>query len=180
MRESQKWGIGSLLLFVLLGPVYAAQTTVEVHALNSDPKTKGIGESLGTIEFTDSDKGLVIQPKLKGLPPGPHGFHIHVNDSCEGEEKEGKWEAGAKAGGHLDPAHTDKHLGPYKSGHHGDLPVLNVDKNGEANEKIVAPHLTVLDLHKHSVMIHEGGDNYSDQPKPLGGGGPRIACGVFS
>jgi putative ABC transport system substrate-binding protein len=26
--------------------------------------------------------------------------------------------------------------------------------------------------------IHAGGDNYSDQPAPLGGGGARIACGV--
>ena len=24
-----------------------------------------------------------------------------------------------------------------------------------------------------------GGDNYADQPQPLGGGGGRIACGVF-
>ena len=28
-------------------------------------------------------------------------------------------------------------------------------------------------------MIHAGGDNYSDLPKPLGGGGDRIACGVI-
>jgi Cu-Zn family superoxide dismutase len=28
-------------------------------------------------------------------------------------------------------------------------------------------------------MIHEGGDNYSDEPAPLGGGGARIACGVI-
>jgi Cu-Zn family superoxide dismutase len=28
-------------------------------------------------------------------------------------------------------------------------------------------------------MIHAGGDNYADQPKPLGGGGERIACGVI-
>lgn len=27
-------------------------------------------------------------------------------------------------------------------------------------------------------MVHEGGDNYSDDPKPLGGGGARVACGV--
>jgi Cu-Zn family superoxide dismutase len=27
-------------------------------------------------------------------------------------------------------------------------------------------------------MIHAGGDNYSDEPEPLGGGGARIACGV--
>jgi Cu/Zn superoxide dismutase len=31
----------------------------------------------------------------------------------------------------------------------------------------------------HSVaLIHAGGDNYSDQPAPLGGGGVRLACGV--
>jgi superoxide dismutase, Cu-Zn family len=28
-------------------------------------------------------------------------------------------------------------------------------------------------------MIHAGGDNYADQPQPLGGGGARIACGVI-
>lgn len=170
----------STILFMILGPAYAAQISVEVYALNNDPKVKGIGESLGTIEFVDSDKGLVIQPSLKGLPPGPHGFHVHENDSCEGEEKGGKWEPGARAGEHFDPAHTDKHLGPNGKGHHGDLPVLVADKSGNANEELVAPHLTVLDLHKHSVVIHEGGDNYSDQPELLGGGGARIACGAFS
>ena len=29
------------------------------------------------------------------------------------------------------------------------------------------------------TMIHAGGDNYSDEPQPLGGGGGRIACGVI-
>jgi len=29
-------------------------------------------------------------------------------------------------------------------------------------------------------MIHAGGDNYSDSPAPLGGGGARIACGVLA
>ncbi|MBV8452160.1 MAG: superoxide dismutase, partial [Deltaproteobacteria bacterium] len=26
---------------------------------------------------------------------------------------------------------------------------------------------------------HAGGDNYSDTPLPLGGGGARLACGVI-
>jgi Cu-Zn family superoxide dismutase len=30
-----------------------------------------------------------------------------------------------------------------------------------------------------ALMIHAGGDNFADQPKPLGGGGERIACGVI-
>ncbi len=29
-----------------------------------------------------------------------------------------------------------------------------------------------------SIMIHAGGDNYSDTPARLGGGGARVACGV--
>jgi Cu-Zn family superoxide dismutase len=28
-------------------------------------------------------------------------------------------------------------------------------------------------------MLHAGGDNHSDHPAPLGGGGARIACGVI-
>jgi len=28
-------------------------------------------------------------------------------------------------------------------------------------------------------MIHAGGDNMSDKPEPLGGGGARYACGVI-
>lgn len=30
-----------------------------------------------------------------------------------------------------------------------------------------------------ALMVHVGGDNMSDQPKPLGGGGERYACGVI-
>ena len=40
-------------------------------------------------------------------------------------------------------------------------------------------HLAMKDLGKRALVIHEGGDNFSDQPKPDGGGGTRIACGVI-
>ena len=44
----------------------------------------------------------------------------------------------------------------------------------------MAPRITDLAaLRGKTLMIHAGGDNYSDQPKPLGGGGARIACGVI-
>jgi len=49
---------------------------------------------------------------------------------------------------------------------------------GKATKAVVVPHLTVSDVKSRSIMIHAGGDNYSDQPAPLGGGGARIACGV--
>jgi Cu-Zn family superoxide dismutase len=82
------------------------------------------------------------------------------------------------AGGHYDPANTGKHLGPYGEGHKGDMPVLTVDASGNATKAVTVPHLTMADVKGRSIMIHAGGDNYSDQPAPLGGGGARIACGV--
>jgi len=38
--------------------------------------------------------------------------------------------------------------------------------------------LKVIDIKGRSLMIHAGGDNYSDMPVSLGGGGARVACGV--
>ena len=40
------------------------------------------------------------------------------------------------------------------------------------------PRTLAWDIAGGRVMIHAGGDNYSDAPKPLGGGGARVACGV--
>jgi Cu-Zn family superoxide dismutase len=126
-----------------------------------------------------TNEGLRVTPQLTDLPPGDHGFHIHVNPNCGAANgPNGQPAAGMAAGGHYDPANTGKHLGPQGEGHKGDMPVLTVDANGKATKAVTAPHLTVADVKGRSIVIHAGGDNYSDQPAPLGGGGARIACGV--
>jgi superoxide dismutase, Cu-Zn family len=154
----------------------AATETVTVNAINDS----GIGAKIGTVRLSDTKDGLMLKPNLKGLPPGSHGFHIHVNPSCApANGPNGQPAAGFAAGGHFDPANTGKHLGPLGEGHKGDLPVLVVDDNGMAKKPVIAPHLKLADVHGRSIMIHAGGDNYSDQPAPLGGGGARIACGVI-
>jgi Cu-Zn family superoxide dismutase len=61
----------------------------------------------------------------------------------------------------------------------GDLPELVITPDGKVAQPVVVPHLTVKEIRGRSIMIHAGGDNYSDQPAPLGGGGARIACGVI-
>lgn len=145
----------------------AADITVTVYSTAKNASEK----SLGSVAFSDTKYGLLITPDLAGLTPGLHGFHIHVNPSCA--------DSGMAAGGHLDPQKTDKHRGPYSdAGHLGDLPALYVDSNGRANHPELAPRLKVSDIEHHSLMIHAGGDNYSDQP-PMGGGGSRIACGII-
>jgi Cu-Zn family superoxide dismutase len=141
----------------------------------------GVGAEIGTLTLSDSRGGLHIAPKLAGLPPGPHGFHIHENPNCGPGMKDGKMQAGLAAGGHFDPHGTGRHVGPLgDGGHRGDLPVLNVAADGMATEPVNALRLSVNDARGRAFVIHEGGDNFSDQPKPLGGGGVRIACGTVS
>jgi Cu-Zn family superoxide dismutase len=167
--------LNAAIVLVGTGIAYAASETVTVNAIDAN----GIGKQIGTISLSDSPSGLQIAPQLAELPPGNHGFHIHTNPDCgPGAGPNGQPAAGMAAGGHFDPVNTGKHLGPLGEGHKGDMPVLTVDANGKATVTITAPHLTVADVKGHSVMIHAGGDNYSDQPAPLGGGGARIACGV--
>jgi Cu-Zn family superoxide dismutase len=164
---------------VFLVGTRTADAATAMATINSI-STTGIGKALGTVTFTDSAEVLLITPKLSGLPPGPHGLHVHEKGDCGPGMNEGKPAAGFAAGGHYDPAHTKKHLGPLSTaGHHGDLPVLVVDSKGDATEAVTAPHLTVAEIRGRSIMIHAGGDNYSDTPKPLGGGGARIACGLI-
>src|SRR5512143_551664 len=157
------------------GTAYAASETVTMTAINAN----GVGKKIGTLRLSDTKAGLQIKPRLAGLPAGDHDFHVHVDPNCgPGNGPDGQPAAGIAAGGHYDPANTGKHLGPLGEGHKGDLPVLTVNASGNATKGIVAPHLTVADMKGRSIMIHAGGDNYSDQPAPLGGGGARIACGV--
>ncbi len=153
----------------------AGEATVTMNRIDAS----GVGAAIGTIALADSPQGLVIKPALTGLPPGDHGFHVHENPDCGAKEKDGKRVAGLAAGGHYDPTRSGKHEGPKGHGHLGDLPVLVVAANGSATAQMTAPRLKLADLKGRSLMIHEGGDNYADQPKALGGGGGRIACGLI-
>jgi len=166
--------IGTLMVIFAASYVSAEEVTVSVELVQAD----GVGKEIGTAVLTDSPYGLIVTPRLSGLPPGVHGFHVHQHPDC-GPAKEGeKMVPALAAAGHFDPQGTGKHEGPYGKGHLGDLPVLYVDREGRATLPVLAPRLNVRDVKDHSLMIHAGGDNYSDQPEQLGGGGPRIACGV--
>jgi len=165
----------SLLMLTISATAHADETTVTVHLVND----KGVGKTVGSVRMADSQYGLVLYPDLSGLPPGPHGFHVHQNPDCGPGEGDGKMVPALAAGGHFDPTRSGQHEGPYGSGHLGDLPVLWVGGDGKAGTPILAPRPKVANLEGHSLMIHAGGDNYSDNPKSLGGGGARLACGVF-
>ena len=152
----------------------------ELRAEMRQAAPSGPGETFGTVTLGDSGGGAVLKTALRGLPPGAHGFHIHENGSCQPTTVNNQPVPAGGAGGHFDPTHAGKHEGPQGNGHLGDLPLLQAAADGGATQTLAAPHIKdVASLRGKAVMIHAGGDNYSDQPAPLGGGGARIACGVI-
>jgi Cu-Zn family superoxide dismutase len=142
-------GVAALLAaLTAAGAANAQGRSATVNLITAD----GVGAAIGTISFRDTKQGLYIEPKLTGLPPGPHGFHIHQNPNCgPGPGANNVSAPGMAAGGHYDPK---------------GLPGI-------------AKRLKTSDLAGRSVMIHAGSDNFDDAPAPLGGGGGRIACGVI-
>jgi Cu-Zn family superoxide dismutase len=174
-----------MLKSLMLTPLCAA--TLAVPSLAGTAKVEmsvatvgGGGAGVGTLVLSDTAGGLRVAFDLHGLPAGPHGLHVHAKNSCApGPNKDGKIVAAGAAGGHFDPTGMDKHLGPTGNGHQGDLPFITVDAAGTAKGEIVAPHLvSVTAVQGHALVLHAGGDNYADEPAPLGGGGARIACGT--
>ncbi|MCP8900331.1 superoxide dismutase [Cu-Zn] SodC [Gilvimarinus xylanilyticus] len=167
-----KSSIHTLIAAAMLMPAaaFAGDYEVPMHKVTEDGKLNAIG----TIKVEETEYGTVFTPKLSGLMPGEHGFHVHQNPSCQ--PADGK-PAGA-AGSHYDPHEAGKHAAPWEDGHLGDLPTLSVNEEGDATTPVLAPKVKFEDLEGRALMIHSGGDNYADEPKPLGGGGSRVACGV--
>lgn len=167
-------GIAASLLLVSAAAQANETLDVEMHKVSAE----GIEEAIGTVSLKSTEHGLLLTPSLTDLEPGVYGFHIHQNASCDpAEDDNGKMTAAQAAGGHYDPEETDTHQGPYGDGHLGDLPVLTVNEDGEANLPVLAPRLSMEDMPGRSLMVHAGGDTYDDEPH-LGGGGARMACGV--
>ena len=168
--------LATLLMGAGMHAAVAADLRAEMHTATST----GPGDVIGTVTVSPGAHGATLTTDLRGLPPGPHGFHVHENGSCDPATANGQLVPAGAAGGHLDPAHTGHHEGPTHDGHLGDLPVLTADASGRAAQTLDAPRITDLQAIKgHALMIHAGGDNYSDTPAALGGGGARIACGVL-
>lgn len=166
-----------VLCGVVLGAAAAHAETAKADVNKISPE--GIGEGIGLITFTDTPEGMVLEVDVMGLPAGARGMHIHEVGDCGPGMTDGKPVAGLAAKGHYDPDKSTAHKGPHADGHKGDLPALQVGEDGKAKAKLVAHRLKVADVKGRAIMIHAGGDNYADQPAPLGGGGARVACGVI-
>lgn len=159
-----------------------AAASVEMTAAT----TTGGGTTQGTIRVTQLAEGVLLEPALEGLPPGLHGFHVHENGNCDPAREQDQDTANpsvkpaGEAGEHWDPGAKGNHEGPWGHGHLGDLPNLYVDRNGVASLPVYAPRISLSDLEKRALVVHENRDNYTDEPDGKGGSGSAIACGVLT
>jgi Cu-Zn family superoxide dismutase len=173
MKTTLLLALGAAMLAPALSQ--AAEATVTLNLAQAD----GTGRAVGTVRLVETPYGLALYPSLTGLPPGLHGFHVHEGASCAATSKDGVPVPAGAAGGHLDPLGSKHHGEPWGDGHLGDLPPLYVSADGTAAQPVLAPRLKLADVAHHALMVHAGGDNHSDHPAALGGGGARVACGVI-
>jgi Cu-Zn family superoxide dismutase len=137
------------------------------------------GDVLGTIRLTaaEAGHGVRLAGDLKDLPPGIHGFHIHMVGQCEAPDFK-------SAGGHFNPTDT-KHSMDTQGGHAGDLGNITVNKDGTVAIDTVAHNVSLGEgsnslFHPGgtSVMVHADADDLKSDP--AGNAGARIACGVVT
>ncbi|NIJ23867.1 superoxide dismutase family protein [Sphingomonas japonica] len=129
--------------------------------------------NVGTATATAMADGIQIVVEGMGMPPGPHGAHVHTTGRCDAPGFE-------SAGGHWNPT-TMQHGAQNPAGPHaGDMPNLDVASDGAATLTFTLPSGTMeglLDGDGSAMMVHAGPDDMKTDPS--GNSGSRIACGVF-
>jgi superoxide dismutase, Cu-Zn family len=139
------------------------------------------GNAVGTAALTEGPNGLLIYLDLHGLPPGPKAIHIHSVGTCEDPE-----EGFVASKGHLNPDGKEHGLMNPAGPDAGDLPNLIVRDDGTVQVEMFTALASldgkggrgnVLDEDGAAFVIHQNRDDHITQP--IGGAGPRIACGVI-
>lgn len=134
------------------------------------------GAVAGSASLFAAGDALSLAIDVYGIPPGPHGLHLHTSGRCDLPDF-------TTAGGHLNPVARQHGLGNPLGSHLGDLPNLVASAEGRASLVVSLGGsrsdtlAALLDADGSSLMIHaRPDDGVSD---PTGNAGPRIACGVL-
>jgi Cu-Zn family superoxide dismutase len=173
-------------LAALLAVASGLLTLVAVATVAAQPESVSIGVDLrdanrrllGTATLRDAQEGAVIIGFVRGLPAGPHGFHIHEVGVCEPPSFVG-------TGGHFNPSGKSHGLQNPNGPQLGDLPDLTVGTDGTAAINTLARGVALRDgpsalvnARGSALVIHAGPDDQQTQPD--GNSGPIVACGVIA
>lgn len=170
--------IRALLLAAVPAILVAGCATVPPPAgpLASADLSSAGGTAAGSVLLTETSAGLRLSGTLIGLPPGPHGLHLHAVGACAAP-------AFTTAGPHLNPSmHAHGSLNP-RGPHLGDLPNVTADQTGRATLDAVLPgtpaelKAALFDADGTAIVVHAAADDYATDPS--GNSGARIACGIL-
>lgn len=167
---------GTAVTVALAGCAGMSDSSPPIAVANMKP-TQG-NTATGTVSFVKKGDQLIMDARLSGLPPGPHGFHVHEKGDCSAPDA-------MSAGGHFNPSGM-KHGSPTQSEHHGgDLGNIIADASGKAVLQLSIP-VSEINVSKNSpssivgkgLIVHADPDDYVTQP--TGNSGKRLACGVIT
>lgn len=179
-----------------LAQAESASGGAKAHAMIKNAQGKTVGEAT----LTQMPHGVLIHAEFNGLPPGPHGFHIHAVGKCEPPDF-------MSAGGHFNPTSHKHGYNAAAGPHAGDLPNLIAGPDGKATVEVWASEVSLgedrvasgttspgsaasggarqasagsnslFGQAGTSVVVHVRADDYTSDP--AGNSGDRIACGVI-
>lgn len=131
-----------------------------------------LGESgvSGTVTFSATDDGVMVEAFIEGLGDGAHGFHIHEFGDCSAAD-------GSSAGGHFNPEGHPHSAPDSDLRHMGDLGNIQGVAGATTRYTFTDKMIDLSLIAGRSVVVHGGQDDLSSQP--AGNAGPRIACGVI-
>jgi Cu-Zn family superoxide dismutase len=162
--------VAAMAVALGLTPLAKAQDTASSELKNHK------GESVGSVELTQTPHGVLFRVDLSGIAPGTHAFHVHTMGRCEPPF--------TSAGGHFNPEGRKHGLRAAEGPHAGDMPNLHVPDSGRLTVEILNTAVTLekglgTSLFQEggtALVVHAGTDDY--QTDPAGNAGDRIACGV--
>jgi Cu-Zn family superoxide dismutase len=170
----QKLILAAGLSLVLSAPALAAAS--KAHAL-AHIKTLD-GNAIGTVDFAQTNHGVLLTFDLHGLPPGAHGVHIHTSGNCDAKTKF------TSAGPHFSPEPKNHGFMTKGGSHPGDLPNQFAAADGSIHASTISNMFalgngkkSLFDRDGASIILTAKGDDYASQP--AGNSGDRIACGVI-
>jgi len=159
----------------LIAPLTVGSTQKSTAAFANLIDSKG--NNIGKVQFERVNDGTQVTVQASGLPPGPHGIHVHKMGVCQPPSFQ-------SAGDHLSASRMQEHGIKNPEGPHaGDLPNLEVKKDGTVTSTFITKRLqlssekdALLKEGGTTIIIHEKKDDQKTDPS--GKSGDRIACGV--
>lgn len=128
----------------------------------------------GTVNFRQTNKGVLITSKIYNLPyeigkcnKRVFGFHIHEGTECSGNNQD----EFANAKSHYNPNNC------AHPAHAGDMPSLFENK-GYAYMTFLTDRFKLKDVIGKAIIIHSMPDDFTSQPS--GNSGEKIACGIIN